>query len=208
MKNIGLKFILALSVAKVSTFANAMPITGVIATTSYDSPTAFGSVIESIVDGSGLSSYTTGATHEAASPSNSWASLGFPGGFISFDLGDVYDVDGMAVWNFNGSPSIGINAVTIRSSIDLGSFSAIPGAPTNFAIGVGGPELAEVFSFTTKARYISITVRSIHGSTLPALGLSEVMFTGTKPTEAPVPATLALFGVGILGLGWSRRKKT
>ena len=207
MKNIGLKLVLVLSVVTVSTFASAMPITGVTATTSYDSPSPFGSVIESIVDGSGLSSYTTGAIHEAASPSNAWASTGFPGGFFNFDLGDVYNVDGMAVWNFNGGTSIGFNAVTIRSSIDFDIFSPIPGTPANFAIGVAGPELAEIFSFTTTARYISITVTSIHGSTLPALGLSEVMFTGMKPTEAPVPATPALLGVGLAGLRWSRRKK-
>jgi hypothetical protein len=205
MKNIGLKFVLVLSVATISAFANAMPITGVTVRTSYSSPSPFGSVIESIVDGSGLSSYTTGAIHEVSSSSNSWATAGFPGGFFAFDLGDVYNVDGMAVWNFS---SIGFNAVTIRSSIDLGSFSSIPGAPTNFAIGGTGPTLAEIFKFTTTARYISITVTSIHGSTLPALGLNEVMFTGTKPTEAPVPATLALISVGLLGLGWSRRKKT
>ncbi|MBK6511097.1 MAG: PEP-CTERM sorting domain-containing protein [Haliea sp.] len=205
MKNFGLKFVLVLSVATISALANAMPITGVTVTTSYSSPSPFGSVIESIVDGSGLSSYTTGAIHEVPSSSNSWATAGFPGGFFTFDLGDVYNVDGMAVWNFT---SIGFNAVTIRSSIDFGSFSSIPGAPTNFAIGVAGPAPAEIFNFTTTARYISIKVTSIHGSTLPALGLSEVMFTGTKPSEAPVPATLALLGVGLSGLAWSRRKKT
>ncbi len=32
--------------------------------------------------------------------------------------------------------------------------------------------------------------------------------TGEAPAPVPAPATLALFGLGLVGLGWSRRKKS
>lgn len=207
MKMIGLKLGIGLCVATLSTIASAMPITGVSVTTTFESPGAFGTVIESVVDGSGLSSYTTGAMHELAFLSNSWAAIGFSSGSIRFDLGDVFDVDGMAVWNFNAPSSIGINDITITSSVDGVSLTPIPGAPMNFAIGVVGSELAEVFSFTATARYIRFDVTSNHQGPGPAIGLNEVIFTGSRIVDAPVPATIVLFGLGLAGLVWSRHRK-
>ena len=37
--------------------------------------------------------------------------------------------------------------------------------------------------------------------------LDNIYFIGNSTTPMPTPATLALFGLGLAGLGWSRRKK-
>ena len=198
---------IAIAFAMFSHMASAMPISGVTVTTTFASPGESGSVIENIVNGSGLSSYTTGATHSSGTPSNSWGAFGPTTGTITFDLGDVFDLDGLAVWNFNGNNTAGINGLTIDGSLDGIAFALIAGAPTNFAIGANfAAELAEIFSFATTAQFVRFNVTSSYGRA--AIGLSEVIFTGDTGTAVPAPATLALFGLGLAGLGWSRHKKS
>jgi hypothetical protein len=205
------KLATALLVAMLSNMASAMPITGVTVRTDFPSPGYQNSVIENVVNGNGLTSYTTGATHAAALASNSWVAITPAMGHIIFDLGEVYDLDGMAVWNFNGEPKIGIKDLTISGSLDGASFAPITGAPNSFAIGVfAAPQLAEVFSLATTAQFIRFDVASNYGFILggeEAIGLSEVIFTGDRAAVIPTPATLALFGLGLAGLVWSRRKK-
>jgi hypothetical protein len=185
--------------------ANAAPIAGVTVSTTFASPADSGSVIQNVVNGSGLSSYTTGAAHAAGVPENAWAASGPVTGTITFDLGGIFDLDGMAVWNFNSNNIYGIARLTIDGSLDGNSYAPIAGAPTNFAIGaLGAAELAELFSFTATAHFVRFNVASSHGG--PGIGLSEVMFTGTA-AAVPEPGTLALLGLGLAGLGLSRRRK-
>lgn len=66
------------------------------------------------------------------------------------------------------------------------------------------------FFFAATAQYVRLNVLSNY--TGPASGLSEVRFDGLPASAAPSsggvpePATLLLFGVGMLGLGWVRQQ--
>lgn len=184
--------------------ANAAPIAGVTVTTTFADPGDAGSLIANIVNGSGLSSYTTGATHDAGDPTNAWVAAGSTTGTITFDLGGVFNLDGMAVWNFNATNAYGINGLTIDGSLDGITYSPLAGAPTSFAIGASSAsESAQVFSFTATTQFVRFTVISSHGE--PGVGMSEVMFTGAA-AAVPEPGSIAVLGLGLFGVAAFRRR--
>ena len=154
----------------------------------------FSTNITHVIDGSGLSSYAPDATHAIAQANNSWVSANGTAGQITFDLGSVFAIDGMAVWNFNNVSTFGVNRVNVLSSLDGVTYSPIAVAPDNFGIGASSaPELAQLFSLTTTAEFIRFNILSSYGGLNVAL--SEVMFTGTA--TVPEPATFGLVGIGI-----------
>src|SRR4030095_10605317 len=139
-----------------ATGLHAAPITGVIASTPV--PPGGASDISHIVDGSGLFDpgtglpiYTTAALHGRAGADSTFVSGGavpVTSGVITFELGGLYALDGMAVWNFNGFNLVGVKDVTVLGSTDGINFTPIAGAPTQFAIGANSAaEAAELFSF-------------------------------------------------------------
>jgi len=197
---------------------HAAPIVGVIASTSV--PAGGGSDISHIVDGSGLFDgssglpiYTIGALHGVAFADSTFVSGGAVSvtkGSITFDLGGLYALDGMAVWNFNGfnSSTVGVKDLSILNSIDGVNFTPMGGAPNHFRIGtVGGPERAELFSFASTASFVRFDVSSTYGNS--DFGLSEVMFTGTPPASAvPAPSSIVLFACGLAMLLLVRRHRS
>lgn len=183
--------------------ANAAPIIGVTATTTFANPGDSASVIGNIVNGSGLSSYTTGATHAGGTPTNAWAATGGVTGTITFNLGGVFDLDGMAIWNFNANSIFGIDDLTIDGSLDGVTYAPLPGTPTSFGIGASGSEVAQLFSFTATTQFVRFNVTSSHGG--PGVGMSEVMFTGAA-AAVPEPGSIAVLGLGLFGLAAFRRR--
>jgi len=185
-------------VAASSLSANVL--TGVTATT--DMGAASGTVISQIVDGSGLSSYDPSATHDNGSPSNAWVG-DLSTGMITFDLGGSFELDGMAVWNFNALSAFGVQDVTVSSSLDGISFTPISGAPSTFSIGSNlSSESAETFQFSATAAFVRFDIASNYGGANTAL--SEVMFTGA-PSAVPEPQTYALFLTGLAAFVYKRR---
>jgi len=188
----------------------AEPIAGVTASTPIEP--GGGSDISNIVDGSGLFDpgtglpiYTTGAMHGRAGADSTFVSGGavpVTSGSITFDLGGLYALDGMAVWNFNGFNLVGVKDVNILASIDGINFTLVEGAPTQFAIGANAAaEPAELFAFSRTASFVRLDVLSNYGTF--DFGLSEVMFTGSP--VVPEPSSLVLVASGIVTLVLSRK---
>ena len=173
---------LTLGLLNAAASIQAAPITAVTAGTNMGN--AGGTNISQIVDGSGLSAYLTSATHATGQTTNDWIGKGITG-TITFDLGGLYTLDGMAVWNFNAGNTLGVNALTVTASTDGVAFSSIAGAPLSFLIGANhAPELAQFFAFSTTASFIRFTIvhKAAHvvNADNPALCLIATDHSGSR----------------------------
>lgn len=165
-----------------------------------------------LVDGSGLNGL---GQHTGAVEPNMWLSQGTafggddPDPFVLFDLGDVYKITSIQVWNYNENPpnltGRGVNAVTVEYGQTGALGSTVPGI-TNFAQADGAETYTgEVFNAFApfEARFIKFDIDSNHGGDNNFYGLSEVQFTGTL---VPEPTSLALLGLG--GFCLARRRRS
>ncbi len=143
-----------------------------------------------IVDGSGLS----GGQHTATVQPNMWLSTGTafggidPDPWVLFDLGAVYTVSAIQVWNYNESPPTltgrGVNSVTIEYGATPALGAVVPGI-TSFdeASGLSNYTGQRFDSFSPfVARYIKFDINSNHGGDNQFYGLSEVQFEGLQRT--------------------------
>ncbi len=94
----------------------------------------------------------------------------------------------MAIWNFSGDSSLGIQDFNLQSSNDGVNFNTISGASFTASQAISlTPSNAELFHFTaTSARFIRMNITSNHGADNSAIG--ELAFIAV-----PEPGTYVLF---------------
>lgn len=175
--------------------------------------------IGNIIDQSGLSSaYISGVSdfdaflgsdplHASDARDNDWfAGPGVTSGIIDFDLGGVYSLDRVAVWNEDAT---GVSQVNVFTSLDsLFSGTAFVGTFTLSNNTREQDYLADVLTLSaiTDARFVRFAIVNAYPDDrgfADQASLGEVAFS---VSTVPLPAALLLFGSGLaLLFGVSRR---
>lgn len=186
----------------------------VLGSTASTTLTTTGGSISHITNQSGLSTaYTSGvtnfatysATHTTRSLSNSWTtSSSSLGGYVTFDLGALYDLRALALWNIGGTTRLvnfslyaDTNANTSSVGTLIGSFSAAPST---------SPFPIQRFYFTNPVTTQFVQMRLDSNSGGSTLGLVEVAFGGSTPAAVPEPLTI-LGAATAIGFGANFKRR-
>ncbi|BDC50236.1 hypothetical protein F183_A25520 [Bryobacterales bacterium F-183] len=181
--------------------ALADPIIGVTATSA--TTVCCSTSYSDIVNGRGLTSYTTAGIHDSRTD----AILNSRTGNIDFDLHGTYWVGSIAVWN----GSFGVKEFSLLYSTDGATFTPVSTGPHLLSlISLPTNTTAEVFNFApVQATHMRMAILSGYSITNNTT-LKEVMFVSTA---APPPSTLpegggsvALLSTAVL-LAWRRVKR-
>lgn len=151
-----------------------------------------------VINGSGMN----GGLHDG-NYNNMWMTdLGIQSATLTFDLGNVFTLSGVNLWNYNADFGLnrGVRDFAVSLSLDGINYSQALSATLN--MGTGLALAAQTFALNGAARYVRLDVLNNYGDQWSAVGLSEVNFTAV-----PEPAGLGLLGVGLVGLGLARRRR-
>lgn len=163
-----------------------------------------------LIDGSGL----VGDLHDA-NYANMWMTdLGVDAASLTFDLGGLYSLSGLTVWNYNfgvehfaSTLDRAAKAFTLQISTDGVTFAdALAG---QFTRGTGELLAGETFGLAGEARYVRLNLSGNHQQYpqyygYAPVGLSEVRFMGSA---VPEPATWAMMITGFALAGAALRRR-
>lgn len=200
--------------------AGVMTYTGTVMSAPAGS---FGLVAQRLLDESGLSAkyinggtdfaqYAgSGVTHLGSSTSNGTGYLAPAGATVDIDLGRMLTVRSLALWNDNDaqgvknfSLSIADNA-NFTNAVSLGSFVAQYGNANTFLTYSKGTAAQQFDLNDAVGRYVRVTFTNAHSGS--NINVGELVFGAEQPREIPEPGSLALTGLGLLGVATIRRRK-
>ncbi|WP_198264803.1 PEP-CTERM sorting domain-containing protein [sulfur-oxidizing endosymbiont of Gigantopelta aegis] len=164
-----------------------------------------------ITDFDTFTNSVTGASHIYSAENNEWYSELDATETIDYYLGRVFTVDKIAIWNedWYGISSVSIfasNDASFTNILSLGNFSVLNGDLTDNAKNVN--YFADVLSFTAvNASYIRLELTGVtytdqNGNAFTYTSMGEVAFS-----VIPEPSSLALLAFGLVGVGFTRKKK-
>ncbi|KGJ86900.1 PEP-CTERM sorting domain-containing protein [Colwellia psychrerythraea] len=210
MKNIYRSIFAIVVTVVISVNVQATPIHQASSVTATTADFGGSFALVNMINQSGLSAgYTSGVT-DFTSYTGSTTHNGLegfsvgPDGQFSFDLGSALNIDGLALWastNIGSLASFDLYADTDQiwgngvGSL-LGSFNALGGV---------GSDPAQIFSFAaTSTQFLHIDILSTQGGIGFQPGIGEIAFRGAS--EVPEPISIALLGLGLAGIGFSRKR--
>lgn len=131
-----------------------------------------------------------------------WVSFRLSGGpgILRFDLGDVYDVSAVTIWNNGGFIEGDTEGVSAFDLVLLSASDSVIADDTFFPDDIlAGQTFA---AFGDGVRFIEMVVLASHGASYSLF--HEVQFDAVL-SPVPAPGALALLGLGLLGLCGRRR---
>ena len=155
-----------------------------------------------------FNTFATTTTHKSSSsPSNGgWASsVGntFPAN-IDFDLGAMFSITSLALWN--DIDQQGLGNFEVFTSLD-NSFSTLTSVGSFVGtMAVANSSFAQVFDLNdTTTQFIRIVGAPIEQNN-GLLNIGEIAFEGAQ--SVPEPLSIVLMGLGLAGIGFSRKNKS
>ncbi len=133
--------------------------------------------------------------------SNTGAGNTDPTPYITWNLGGIYHVSNVEVWNYNeaGNYSLrGTNTADVYTSTDGVHYTFLEHVTLNQAPGSDTTAFGQTVAINTVAQYIELkNMTDFPGADNNFVGLSAVQFNGTP---APEPSSLLLCGIAAMCL--------